>query len=342
MNPTDIKLSYSDSDISKAPESSGGQNVSVRSKRKQPESEFTQALNLLSLDFKKTLTEWRKELDARISTICDNVLNIKSEVAAITVVTSEIKNEISTIRSEQSRLTNQVTELDGKYDCLSNDLAAVQSTVQFLSDEQTELKTRIEGKTDDTKNLIYDLMLKIDYLDQNARQCNFELCNVPERRHENLLSIIDKIGSKINFNIGSRDIISIHRVPHAHQNNTKPKNIVVKLASRIMRDNFLSAFRLCKGVTSDQLNIPGTSFRIYAHEHITLKRKQLFRECKNIATLHNYKFVWVKHGTILVREKEQSKSFAIRSHQDLNKIKPGAAATRDECTTKDDSITMDE
>lgn len=336
MDPIDSKFSHSDSDLCKVLESTGEKNMAVRGKRKQPESEFTQALNNLSLDFKNTLTEWRKELDSRMSTISENVLNIKGDIAAITMVTSEIRNEISTIRSEQSRLTNKLTELDGKYDCLSNDLADVQSNVQLLSDEQTDLKTRIERKEHDTKTLIDDLMLKMDYLDQNARQCNLELCNVPERRHENLLSIMEKLGSKINFNINIKDIIAIHRVPHAHQESNKPKNIVVKLPSRILRDNFLSAYRLCKGLTSDQLDMSGAPSRIYVHEHITLKRKQLFRECKNVAALHNYKFVWVKHGTILVREKEQSKSFAIRSHQDLSKIKPGTAATRDDPITRDE------
>lgn len=332
MNPADnIKMSQSDTLGTVVGVSE--QNVAQRSnKRKKPESEFTQALNnqysKLSQEFKNTLAEWRAELDARITTISDNVLNIKGEVASIILVTSEIKSEISSIRSEQSQHTNRLSELEDKCNSLSNDLVDVQSNVQLLSDEQTDIKLRIKRNEEETKGLINDLMSKLDYLDQNARQCNLELCNLPERRHENLLSIVEKIGSKINININTKDIVSIHRVPHAHQNNNKPKNIIVKLSSRILRDNILSAFRLCKGLTSDQLDISGTSSRIYMHEHITLKRKQLFRDCKSMATTHNYKFVWIRHGTILVREKEQSKAIAIRSHQDLSKIKPGVATIR--------------
>lgn len=329
MNPTDSKFSHSDTDLSKALGTRGDQNVSVRHKRKQPESEFTQALNALSTEFKNTLAEWRKELDARITTISDNVMNIRGEIAAITVVTSEIKDEIASIRSEQSGFSERLSELDKKCDSLANDLVATQNTVQYLSEEQTDLNTRIKKHEENTKSALNDILSKIDYLDQNARQCNLELCNVPERRQENLITLMEKIGSTINFNINNKDIIAIHRVPHAHQSNDRPKNIVVKLSSRILRDNILSAFRLRKELTSDQLDISGTSLRVYMHEHLTLKRKLLFRDCKDVATKCNYKFVWVKHGTILVREKEQSKSFAIRSHEDLAKIKSGPATTNE-------------
>lgn len=317
-------LSQSDSDLCKTPDSKGD----VR-KRKQPECEFTQALNALSLEFKNTLNEWRKELDTRITTISDNVSNIRGEIAAFTQVTTEIKNDIATIRSDQSQITTRLSELDKKYDQLAIDLIAVQNSVEYVSAEQIDLNNRLKMQEMDTKKSISDLISKIDYLDQNARQCNLEICNVPERRNENLITIMESIGSKINYSVCAKDVVAIHRVPHAHQQNDKPKNIVVKLASRILRDNVLSAFRLAKGLTSDQLSISGTPSRIYMHEHLTLKRKLLFRDTKEAAQRNNYKFVWVKHGTILVREKEQSKSFAIRSHQDIGQIKPGAAAKDD-------------
>ncbi|CAG4952146.1 unnamed protein product [Parnassius apollo] len=56
-------------------------------------------------------------------------------------------------------------------------------------------------------------------------------------------------------------------------------------------------------------------------EHLTLKNKHLFRECRNRAKSHDYKFVWVKRGVILTRKTENSPVLAIRLEQDLNKIK---------------------
>lgn len=162
---------------------------------------------------------------------------------------------------------------------------------------------------------------KIESLEQQARQHNLELCNVPERRSEDLLTLMANISSQIKFSLPQRDILAIHRVPHAHNENKTPKNIIVKLSSRILRDNLLSAFRLAKGVKTDQLGFTGTSSPIYMHEHLTLKKKQLFRQARDTAKKNNFKYVWVKHSTILVRENDSAAAIAIRSTQDISKIK---------------------
>ncbi|VVC98682.1 unnamed protein product [Leptidea sinapis] len=57
------------------------------------------------------------------------------------------------------------------------------------------------------------------------------------------------------------------------------------------------------------------------NEHLTLKNKRLFRECREEAKRLKYKYVWVKNATILVRENDTSLSFAIRSTGDFTKFK---------------------
>lgn len=328
----DKKKFHSDTDLNRESGSvmSGEQNMSVR-KRKQPDSEWTQAISELSTEFKNTLNEWRRDMETCITKISDNVISIKEDLASLTQVTSEIKSDINCLRSEQSLLQQRISELDVKYEGLTHQVDSLKDSVQFSTDEHTDLCKKVEQfskQIHDTANLKYivtELVAKIDNLEQNARSCNIEICNVPERRNENLISLMHNIGSMVKCNIQQNDIISIHRVPHAHQQNNKPKNIIVKLASRILRDNILSANRLCKGLATDQLGISGTPQRIHMHEHLTLKNKQLFRECQDAAKKHSYKFLWVKHGTILVREKEATKAFAIRTSQDITKIKPGSS-----------------
>lgn len=50
-------------------------------------------------------------------------------------------------------------------------------------------------------------------MEQQVRQCDHEITNVPERTNENLVSLLKNIGSVIGCTV-HRDIVSIHRVPH--------------------------------------------------------------------------------------------------------------------------------
>ncbi|XP_022821342.1 uncharacterized protein LOC111352886 [Spodoptera litura] len=302
----------------------------ISRKRRHPASEWSEAIAELSREFKNTLSDWRRDLESSVKGIADNVLSIKSDLAALTQVTSEIKNDIQYLRSEQSVMKQRITELDTKYDDLAREIDDLKNSVQFLGNDQSDLSKKVGEcsermrESTNTHHTVVELVSKIDYLEQTARSCNIEICNVPERRNEDLMSLMTNIGTSIKFSIKPSDIISVKRVPHAVQNNNKPKNIVAKFTSCILRDNILSASRLHKGLNTQQCGISGTSVPIYMHEHLTLKRKKLFRDCREAARIHNYRFLWVKNGTILAREREGAKSFAIRSYQDIARIRSGS------------------
>lgn len=264
----------------------------------------------LVVDIQSTLNNWRAEMHQSIAKLGDN---INSSLA-------DIKNEIQTIRVENSNIKNKMGEL-------TKSISELQSTAEFHASNHIDLKKRVDeltvmnNKSNINKNIVDSLETKVDMLEQQSRQCNLEICNLPEKRNENLLLILESIGSAIGCSIAQRDIISIHRVRHAHQHNNKPKNVIAKLISRTLRDNVLSAFRLAKGLKSDRLGIAGPSVSIYLNEHMTLKRKQLFRECREAAKRSNFKYVWVKNATILARQADNAPVIAIRSIEDVNKIR---------------------
>lgn len=83
-------------------------------------------------------------------------------------------------------------------------------------------------------------------MEQEARQCNNEIPNLPERRGENLMNTIMTIGEVIKQPIRKNNRISVHRTPGADSKNQRPKNIIVKLTTRLPCDNFISAYPLNK------------------------------------------------------------------------------------------------
>ncbi|XP_028178575.1 uncharacterized protein LOC114366013 [Ostrinia furnacalis] len=226
----------------------------------------------------------------------------------------------------------------GKHDAtlsrLLKEFEEVKTSVRFLSDKYDNLEKNtidvrnrvqaFEKKMESNEPRIADLEAKLESMEQRARNCNLEISNLPEKRGENLISIIENIAQVIKLPMSTRDIVNIHRVPQSSPNITRPKNIVVKFASQITRDNFISATRLNKGLESEQLNIQGPSRKIYINEHLTLNSKKLFRKARDLAREAGFKFAWIKHGVILVRADVTTPAFAIRTEKDLSKLKPNS------------------
>lgn len=143
------------------------------------------------------------------------------------------KNELDCLRSDHINLETQVSNLESKHLVVAKEVASLQNSLQYAMDQQVELTNQIRvvsnepRNTELLQNLISGLENKIDTLEQQARQCNLEIYNIPEKRYENLLNLLKYISSKIKFSLNQKDILSIHRVPHAHKQSTSPKNIQV-------------------------------------------------------------------------------------------------------------------
>lgn len=275
-------------------------------KRKQPDDDNQEAmLEIIEKKIDEKLNAWKSELDASIAS------TIKTSMQSI------IEQEMEKISSTFHNVFKQFNDrLDTIEQSLSSATDRQDSFVIRLSQAENKLK-----QSSDVSSQISDLQYKIESMEQQARLYNIEIVNVPERRDENLINLLEKIGSVIKHPIQTSDIVSIHRVPHFDTKNTRPKNIIVRFTTKILRNNFMTAAKLAKGLRSDQLSISGTVQNIFINEHLTTKNKQLFRMCRETAAKHNYKYVWIKNGTILVRQTDSSAIFAVRSEHDVKKIK---------------------
>ncbi|XP_047041119.1 uncharacterized protein LOC124645357 [Helicoverpa zea] len=311
-------------------------NVTQR-KRKQPECELTLAISALSDEVKKSLNDLRVDINSQFSGIKDSINTLRSDLNAISSDFSQMLSDVKALRLDCDAAKTDVTELKSKYSELSREVSELKSTVNFNAENNIDGAKRIadmELKIKDSGAAAISLLEgKIDKLEQQARQCNIEICNVPEKRGENLSTVLESIASAINMTLSQRDIIAIHRVPHAHSKNTRPKNIIVKFATRLLRDNMLSAYRLSRGLTSDRIGISGTPIRVYMNEHLTLRNKDLFRKCREAAQANKFKYVWIRNATILVKEMDDSATFAIHTESDIS-TKINANKYRTETVTK--------
>lgn len=101
--------------------------------------------------------------------------------------------------------------------------------MQFINTVYEDIKTRLDTLEREQKGFeerICDLdtrssvqtraafEAKIESVEQQARQCNIEICNLPDKGNENLMTIMESIGTTISYPVSQNDILSIHRVPH--------------------------------------------------------------------------------------------------------------------------------
>lgn len=285
--------------------------------------------------------EQRKMAKSRVKSPDGSCLEEDSPTHNVTIRKGTSNSDIQELRNDFQSFQTRILAMletwlgkqDEKFAKFYEDFNDIKTSIKFMNENYEDLKFKTEelSKRMDaleikqnlqTRELLHlnELEFKLDTMEQQARMSNIEISNLPEKRGENLPVILENIASNINVPLNKQDVVSIHRVPHASNDNTRPKNIIVKFSSRILRDNILSAIRLKKGIDSVKLGISGSLHKIYVNEHLTLKNKSLFRETREAARKSGYRFVWVKHGTILVRAKETSPVIAIRSKTDLSKI----------------------
>lgn len=324
LRSPDKVISKSNPDLCRGDETTG--NVTQR-KRKQPECELTQAIAMLSTELKKSISDLRADMNSQFTNINACINNLRDEFNSLSLTSSQIQSEIKELRADYFGIKKEISDLNTEHSDLSRVVTELTSTVNFNSENYVDCDKRLKDLESNMKSsatlTIGMLERKIDSLEQQARNCNIEISNMPERRGENLVTILESIGSVLNMSLSSKDIISIHRVPHAQTLNNMPKNIIVRFTSRLLRDNILTAYRLSKGFTSDRIGLSGTPSRIYMNEHLTLRNKELFRKCRAAAKSQKFKFVWVRNATILVKESEEAPTYAIRSEEDISsKVKP--------------------
>lgn len=301
-------------------------NATTLRKRKQrePDNDFNAAFTSFTSEIKSCINDWRTEMTQTLSKISNEITTVRKDLDSLSVTTNGLKDEMSVLRLDQTKLETHVSRIEST---ISQDINDMKQSIEFSSQQQSSFDKRLSVLESNSKSykLIEEkansLELKMNNLDQQSRHCNIEITNVPDKRGENLTLLIDKIGLAINFPIPQKEIIAIHRVPHMQSDNKTPKNIIVKFASHTLRNNILSAYRLAKGLNTDQLGISGASHRIYMNEHLIMNKKLLFRECRSFAKEHNFKHAWVRNATILMRESDTSPIFKIQSSNDLKKIR---------------------
>lgn len=173
---------------------------------------------------------------------------------------------------------------------------------------------------------VSDLNNRLNQFEQLSRDCNLEIQCVPERKSENLKTILHELTTTIDCKLPEHELLNFHRVARVNPQSTRPRSIVVRLSSPLVRDKLIAAVKsFNKSHVSDKLNtshlgLGGEKKPIYVCEHLSPSNKQLHAAVRKVTKDKNYQFVWVRNGRIFIRKDVNSKSYIVKDLEFLNSL----------------------
>lgn len=225
--------------------------------------------------------------------------------------------EFRIIKDEMREIKESMSYMNDKFEEVLRQQAEVRSEVRD-----------IQAQNDILKSTVKDLNARLNTIEQYARSNNIEIQCVPEKKNENVLNIITKIGEVINCTITPDNVSHCTRVAKLNPSSSRPRAIVAQFNNVKTRDLFMAAainFNKNKK-TEDKLNsshicIVGPKTPIFITDHLSPANRALHAAARIAAKEKGYKHVWIRGGKIFMRKRDDSDYIIIKNTDQLDNLK---------------------
>lgn len=320
-SPPSSKLYDSDPDLS-----------NINSRKRKNDHELMESFRSFTQNIVTGMDNWKLEINNNLSQINETLNSvIKEDLSKLKEDAAELRTEVKNIRKEYSEFKSSIAKLDKQQVEMKKEITELQQSVQFSHDLHDDQKKKIDNLLKETKKIdSLEAELKelkkqneritslINTNEQRDRQLNIEVVGIPESKNEDVNEHILNICKNIGVNIIPGDIIQVNRVSPKVKSQGRPRLIIVKLRSRLLKDNIISLGRK-KHLTTKDIGIAGDPKPIYINENLTPHNKQLLKKCKEVAKKKEYQYVWTKNGRIFMRKNDISPAIQIVEEEDLTK-----------------------
>lgn len=176
------------------------------------------------------------------------------------------------------------------------------------------------------KKYISELENQLNSQCQELLRNELEIAGSPEETHENLHHTVLVAARKLGVDLSDGDIDHITRVGShpAEKEHVYHRHVVVKFLRRNKRNELLKASKTRRSLTTEALELPGPSTRVFFNERLTRNSRMLFRETRKKCKQLNYRHCWTYNGTIYVRKREGGPALPIKSQMDFDRVFPDA------------------
>lgn len=309
----------SQSTVNRSP--TGVSNITCRSKNRENKNKF---LRDGSLNTPESDSSELECIQAPASDV------IKNEISYV------LRNELSLFLTNFERKIFEMLESRNKE--LLGQVEQLATSLNFFEQKYEEIQQEVKVKSECIKNLISqnnelkctisDLSTRLTQMEQHSRASNVEIQCIPEHKSENLVTIVKQIANITDYKLSETDIHLCTRISKLDKSKSRPRSVLVKFSSPIIRDGFLAAtlsYNKKKKDKMEKLNtshigMSGDKSPIYVMEHLSPTVKALHAATRIKAKAKNYKFVWIKSGRIYVRKNESSEHKLIKNQDSIDRL----------------------
>ncbi|KAF9423065.1 hypothetical protein HW555_001369 [Spodoptera exigua] len=209
-------------------------------------------------------------------------------------------------------------------EAMSEDISFYAEKYQELIEEKEKSDKKIkalEHKNVHLETSIKALEERVSYLEVREKGKNIEIYGLEEKQNENIENTVKVIASKLGIADGK--ICEAMRVGEEvksdkKQRDSKPRPIIITMATRTARDKWLATRKTHKLTNSDILE-NGNKQRIYVNEDLTKHTRNLLWTAKS-ELKPTFKYIWVKNGKVLIKKDDpnDAKIKTIRTLSDIN------------------------
>lgn len=286
-------------------------NVTMRRKERKPSNELPAHAGKSPASSDDALTCSRSDLRAIIR---DEIRGIMKECS--TDLRNDINRQLKAFGEEIGSLKESISFMNESFEKLNADVDSCKNKVDIIAKENEALRHDLNAITS-----------RFNQLEQISRASNLEIQCVPERKSENLITIVTQLAKTISCPINERDIFYCSRIAKKDPKSPRPRSILLKLNSPRSRDTFLAAaIKYNKNRPQDKLNAEHLGLKtekrvdIYVAENLSPENKVLHAAARMRAKELQYKYVWVRGGRIYMRKTDTSEYVFVRDLSTLRKL----------------------
>ncbi|KAI5633279.1 hypothetical protein NE865_14033 [Phthorimaea operculella] len=252
-----------------------------------------------------------------------DLVDVHKEIRLVYTEIKNMKNIISEFREEMKFFAVNMKNCEGMIEKVSENMKSLEHRIETIESTQ--------AIASDVDSRVLKLEEALNIKSQEVLLNDLEITGIPERSGENVQHIIGLVAFKVGMDLQEQDIVDAYRVGARSREGEGegssgrgalgPRPIILRLARRTPRDNFLRCARVKRNLKTNDIELPGPPRRIYVNERLTRQNKLLFRQAREMAKELKWRYTWTKNGKILAKKGEdQPQVHHIVRASDIEKV----------------------
>ena len=194
----------------------------------------------------------------------------------------EIRTEFESLKANICDLNKRFDELEKAQSFILKQYDTGLSTVKDIKEHNENVKSQIEKNVNNLGKDDYDLLVKLDELEQYARRDCLEITVIPIVPNDNPALLIQETSKIMGVNLEASDLSIAHHLPSSKK---EKDHIIAKFTQRAKRVEIYSKrknvkFKRTKDLPSVACKIESDAVshkaQIHINESLTPYRRQLF------------------------------------------------------------------